>query len=122
MPIVEIAAVQQEGLDVPEVLAKLCRELAVALGEPEDGMWATWRPLDHYVEGTRRATRQPFDTHPPLVRVTALEGRTPEAIRAMLECVGHVLERELRLEAGNVFVRYDEARRGALYTGGRVVE
>jgi hypothetical protein len=39
----------------------------------------------------------------------------------MLTCVADTLARELGLEAGNVFVTYEEARAGRIYTGGTVL-
>ncbi len=123
MPVVRIETVPPpEGTDVARVLGTLCTELAALLGERPEETWATWRTLDHYVEGERGATAQPHSTHPPLVTVTAFEGRSPEQIGAMLSLVADVLARELSIEPGNVFVTYEEARRGRLYTGGEVVE
>lgn len=72
----------------------------------------------------RRATDapavQPRATHPPLVRVIAYEGRPPEVVERMLVTVAETLARELRLEPGNVFVRFEEATAGRLYTGGGI--
>jgi phenylpyruvate tautomerase PptA (4-oxalocrotonate tautomerase family) len=64
---------------------------------------------------------QPATTHPPLVRVIAFEGRPAEQVAALVRCVATTLARELTLEEGNVFVVYEEARPGRLYTGGDVV-
>ena len=63
---------------------------------------------------------QPHATHPPLVRVTAFAGRSPELVAAILERVAGTLVRELGLAPGNVFVCYEEVHSGALYTGGGV--
>jgi hypothetical protein len=38
----------------------------------------------------------------------------------MLVTVAETLARELRLEPGNVFVRFEEATAGRLYTGGGI--
>lgn len=123
MPVVEIRALpQRDGLDLEGVLAAVTTELAALLNEESSGTWATWEeiPPGRYVEGSDAPLEQPRSTHPPLVRVTAFEGRTPELVAAILETVAGVLARGLGLEHGNVFVRYEEARAGRLFTGGEV--
>lgn len=123
MPVVRIeATAPPDGIDLQGVLGALCTEIADLLGERPEGTWATWKTLDYYVEGERGAASQPHATHPPLVTVTAFEGRPPEQIGALLSLVADVLARELSLEPANVFVTYEEAHRGRLYSGGKVVE
>jgi phenylpyruvate tautomerase PptA (4-oxalocrotonate tautomerase family) len=122
VPIVEIEALPQApGVDLEQTLTALCIEIAALLGEEPSGTWATWRSLEHYLEGSDGPAEQPESTHPPLVRVIALKGREPELVAEILRCVARVLARGLRLEEGNVFVVYEEARPGRLYTGGQVV-
>ena len=123
MPVVEIRALpQRDGLDVEAVLAAVTAALAALLNEEPSGTWATWEeiPPGRYVEGGDAPLEQPRSTHPPLVRVTAFEGRPPELVAAMLEAVADVLAHRLELERGNVFVLYEEARAGRLFTGGEV--
>jgi hypothetical protein len=112
---------QAPSVEVGQALGALCSEVAALLGEEPNGTWASWRTLEHYVEGRDAPSVQPASTHPPLVRVIAFEGRPAEQVAALLRCVGAVLARELALEDGNVFVVYDEACAGRLYTGGEVV-
>jgi phenylpyruvate tautomerase PptA (4-oxalocrotonate tautomerase family) len=123
MPIVQIEALPQtSAIDLDATLATVCREVDSRLGEQPSGTWATWRTLDRYVEGTgATAAARPRETHPPLVRVVAFEGRPAEQIAELLRCVASTLARELDLEPGNVFVTYVEAHRGRLFTGGEVV-
>jgi hypothetical protein len=123
VPIVEITALPQgEGVDVSVALTAVATELAAALGEEPRGTWATWRTLEPggYAEATDAPAVQPRATHPPLVRVIAYEGRPPEVVERMLVTVAESLARELRLEPGNVFVRFEEATAGRLYTGGGI--
>jgi hypothetical protein len=122
VPIVQIEALPQApGVEVEPALATLCGEIAAALGEQPSGTWATWRTLEHYVEGSDAPTVQPRSTHPPLVRLIAYRGREPEVISELLRLAATVLARELRLEDGNVFVLYEEGQPGRLYTGGEVL-
>jgi phenylpyruvate tautomerase PptA (4-oxalocrotonate tautomerase family) len=122
VPIVQVEALPQApGVEVERALATLCGEVAALLGEEPSGTWATWRTLEHYVEGSDAPSLQPPSTHPPLVRLIAYRGREPEVVTQLLRLAADVLARELRLEEGNVFVLYDEAQPGRLYTGGEVV-
>lgn len=122
MPVVEIRALPQGDVDLETVLAAVTRELAGFLGEEASGTWATWEelPPGRYSEGGDAPAAQPRSTHPPLVRVTAFEGRAPNVVAGMLRTVAETLARELRLETGNVFVRYQEQMPGRLFTGGSV--
>jgi phenylpyruvate tautomerase PptA (4-oxalocrotonate tautomerase family) len=124
MPIVRIKALPQADVDITAVVTAVAVELAEVLGEAPEGTWATWETIasGHYAEGQVAPTIQPSATHPPLVSVLAFEGRPAELIEHMLMCVADVLVRELRLEPGNVFVTYDEARSGRVYDGGRIVK
>ena len=122
MPIVQVEALPQApGVEVEQALARLCGEVAALLGEEPSGTWATWRTLDHYVEGGDGPSVQPTSTHPPIVRLIAYHGREPDVVNELLRCAAGVLARELRLEEGNVFVVYEDAQPGRLYTGGEVV-
>lgn len=122
MPVVEIRALPQADVDVEVVLAAVTRELAAFLDEEASGTWATWEeiPAGRYSEGGDAPATQPRSTHPPLVRVTAFEGRAPNVVAGMLRSVAETLARELGLEPGNVFVRYEEQVPGKLFTGGSV--
>ncbi|HYZ19686.1 MAG TPA: tautomerase family protein [Gaiellaceae bacterium] len=122
MPIVQIEALPQApGVDVAQALRTLCGQVAELLGEEPSGTWATWRTVEHYVEGSDGPATQPVSTHPPIVRVIAYEGRDRGRVAELLVRTAEVLAHELRLEDGNVFVLYDEAQPGRLYTGGEVV-
>jgi len=120
VPIVEIRALPQPGVEIESVLAAVTHELAALLGEEPRGSWAIWEEIEagRYSEGGDAPPLQPRSTHPPLVRVSGFEGREPALVTRMLETVAVTLARELELEPGNVFVRYEELRSGRLYTGG----
>ena len=122
MPVIQVEALPQaRGVDVAQALGAVCTEVAVLLGEEPSGTWATWRTLEGYLEGQDAPATQPASTHPPVVRVIAFEGRPAEQVAELHRCVATVLARELGLEEANVFVVFQEARRGRLYTGGNVV-
>lgn len=123
MPILHIKALpQQPGVNLTLVMKKVCLELAAVMNLPPRQVWGTWQTLDagQYVEGEVEAALQPHSTHPPLVELIAFEGRSPEVIEAMLNCVAQTLGRELKIERGNVFITYREARSGRTFTGGEI--
>ncbi len=121
MPVIEIKALEQQpGVDVGAALDAVCAEVASLLEEEPAGTWATWTTLERYHEGGRAAGRQPASTHPPLVVVRGFEGKPELIVRALLDTVAAALTRELGLAPGNVFVTYEEARRGRLHSGGAV--
>lgn len=123
MPIVEIQAPPQEDhVEIPAVLARVCKDLAAVVGCPERQVWATWRtlPEGHFLEADVSAVRQPPDSHPPMVRILAMEGRSPETIAKMLESVAASLAAALPIEADNVFAVYEELHGGRVLFGGRV--
>jgi phenylpyruvate tautomerase PptA (4-oxalocrotonate tautomerase family) len=123
MPVIEISALpQREGVDTDAALRDVTRAVAGALGEDQRGTWATWRTIEpgRYAEGAEQPHVQPETTHPPLVRVVAFEGRSGDLVERVLVAVADALADALGLERGNVFVRYEEAAAGRLYTGGSI--
>jgi hypothetical protein len=123
MPIVEIQAPPQDAsVDIRAVLARVCRDLAAVAGCPERQVWATWRTLPEgtFLEADVAAGRQPRDSHPPMARLLAMEGRPPELIAKMLESVAASLAATMPIDPDNVFAVYDELRAGRTLFGGRV--
>jgi hypothetical protein len=123
MPIVEIRALPMDPpVDVGAVLARVCVDLAREIGCPERQVWATWEtvPAGWFAEAHVAPAVQPRDTHAPLVRILAMEGRSPEMIARMLETVSRSLAAVLPIDPDNVFARYEELERGRVAWGGRV--
>lgn len=123
MPVIEVSALpQREGVDAATAAAAVSEAVAKLLGEEPRGTWVVWRTIEPgtYAEGDQAPAVQPAATHPPLVQVVAYEGRPPELVERILVAVAETIARELRLEHGNVFVRWVEATAGRLYTGGRL--
>lgn len=123
MPVVTIRALPQSDMVVERVLTAVTSGIATALDEDSSGTWATWEEIGarRYAEGDDLADGQPHDTHPPLVRITAFEGRSDEQIAAMLDAAAAAIAEQLGIEPGNVFAVYEEARSGRISTGGRIV-
>ncbi len=122
MPIVQITALRQRvGVDLDAVARTLVIAVSRELGEEPSGTWVTWQTLEpgSYREGADDApSEQPRGTHPPLVRVSAFEGRPPELVARVLSAVAGTIVRELGLEPGNAHVVWDELRAGRVHTGG----
>lgn len=123
MPVIEISALPQPvGVDPAAALRAVTQAVAAVLGEDERGTWATWQAIEPgaFAEGAEAPAVQPRSTHPPLVRVTAFEGRPADVIAQVLTATAEALAGALGLDPGNVFVRYEEATAGRLYTGGAI--
>jgi phenylpyruvate tautomerase PptA (4-oxalocrotonate tautomerase family) len=122
VPIVQVIALRQRvGLDLDAVSRALVLAVATELGEDPAGTWVTWQILEPgaYREGDAPPpTEQPPATHPPLVRISAFEGRPTETVARVLSAVAGTLVRELGLEPGNAHVVWDELRAGHVHTGG----
>lgn len=122
MPIVQVTALRQRvGVDIAAVSRELVLAVSRELGEGASGTWVTWQTLDPggYREGEDAAPpEQPPATHPPIVRVTAFEGRSPDLIARVLSAVAGTVVRELGLEPGNAFVVWDELQAGRVHIGG----
>ena len=123
MPVVEIRALPQPDNVVTRVLDAVTSDIAAVLDEEPGGTWATWEEIapGRYSEGDVAAAAQPHETHPPLVRVIAFEGRSEEQIAAILEAAAAAVAGGLGIDPGNVFAVYDEARSGRTFTGGSVI-
>ena len=122
MPIVHVTALRQRvGVDLETVSRALAVAVSAELGEEPTGTWVTWQtlPPGAYREGQEDAPlEQPPATHPPIVRVSAFEGRSTELVARVLSAVAGTVVRELGLEPGNAFVVWDELRAGYVHTGG----
>lgn len=123
MPILEVTALPQaESVDIEAVEQALVRAASAELGGAA-AVWVVWRSLEpgHYSEGDAAPATQPATTHPPIVRIVAYEGRSPELIARVTVAVAETLVRELGLAPGNAFVSWEELRAGRVYTGGGVL-
>lgn len=122
MPVVQVTALRQRvGVDLDAVTRAIALAVSSELGEEPSGTWVTWQTLapGSYREGADDAPLgQPAATHPPIVRVSAFEGRSPDVVARVLSAVAGVIVRELALEPGNAFVVWEDLTAGRLHTGG----
>ncbi len=107
MPVLEISALPQPGVDTVAAMRALCRDVAALLDEPPHETWATWHTVD-YVEGDDAAEEQPQHTHPPIVHIRIGAGRPPDLVRRVRAQVVESLARELGIDPDNVFAIVDE--------------
>ena len=123
MPIVEISALPQPAsVHVPTVLERVGLALASGMECDPAVVWAVWRGVDAggYVVRGHAPLTQPQESHDPIVRIMAYEGRSDEVIARTVEGVGRTVAGCLGLEASNVFVWYEELRAGRVFTAGKV--
>jgi hypothetical protein len=105
VPLIEIRALPQPGVDLPAVMSAVAEAVREVLQNRPQGTWVTWETIEHYVEGPDVATEQPRGTHPPIVTIYAARGRPQETIE---QAVAEALTRELGLEPDSVFLIYRE--------------
>jgi phenylpyruvate tautomerase PptA (4-oxalocrotonate tautomerase family) len=123
MPVFQIRALpQKKDFDPVPVMKRLCSQVAEVMKLESRHVWATWEELKpgYYVEGEVEAREQAACTHPPIVNFIAFEGRSPEMIREALEIAARVIATSMELDPGNVFITFQEARSGQVFTGGAV--
>jgi phenylpyruvate tautomerase PptA (4-oxalocrotonate tautomerase family) len=125
MPVISIKTLplDEDEVRTPDILKKLCTTVSQELNYKPSHVWATWEYIaPHlYAVGNYSVPFQPQSTHAPLVRVLAFEGRSKREIDALLHVIARVLAQELKVDLGNIFIEYAEARSGKLYDGGQVV-
>jgi phenylpyruvate tautomerase PptA (4-oxalocrotonate tautomerase family) len=107
MPVLEVSALPQPGVDTVAAMRALCRDVAAVLGGEPRETWATWHTVD-YVEGDDAREAQPQATHPPIVQIRIGAGRPPELVRRVHAQVVESLARELGIDPENVFAIVDE--------------
>lgn len=123
MTLIEISALPQPAtVHIPLVLDRVVLALASAMERDPAGVWATWRTIEpgcYCVRGHAPST-QPQESHDPLVRISAGAGESDAVVSRSLEAVARTLAGALGLEPANIFVVYEEARAGRVFTGGAV--
>lgn len=123
MPIVEISALPQPAsVDIPTVLDRVSLALASGMECDPSVVWAVWRVVEpgcYAVRGHAPVT-QPQESHDPIVRIMAYQGRSDAVIARTVEGVGRTLAGCLGLDAAHVFVWYEELKAGRVFTGGEV--
>jgi hypothetical protein len=108
MPIVHVTSrTPTAGIDPQQVLSSLCTALATAFDCPPRQVWGTWQEPLAYVEGDVPAAEADAGTHPPIVRIVALEGRPQEVVERALRTAAVTLAEALALPADAPFVHYE---------------
>ncbi len=124
MPIIEIKSLLfSKSFDVPSILKRLNKEAAKALGIGANYMWSYWEFIEahHYAVGNETSECLREDTHSPLVKIIAFEGKAPDAAEKLLETVARVLAEELEIDMGNIFVYFQTVTSGNVFDGGQIV-
>lgn len=121
MPIVEIRALSPRDPErVPAMLREAAVEGAKAFGIPEFSVWATFEEIRSgwMTEGGKTEEHPGEGTHPPLVLVRAIRGRTPEMKHAFLTAVCAAIGRGLDIPPTNVWVQFVEMEKPEIWHNG----
>lgn len=123
MPFVHIRALPQpKEVNIPEILNRICIELGKVIDLPSDETCATWETVQFFAHGESVLETQQSESHPLLVDLLAFEGRSPEKIDRMIECVALVVAEGSQISIKNVFVNYREANWNRVFAEGEVVK
>ncbi|MBE2217042.1 MAG: hypothetical protein IAE90_02485 [Ignavibacteria bacterium] len=124
MPIIEIRTLPfSKSFDIPEILKRLNAEAASAMNIEERHVWSYWEFIEahQYAVGSQTSECLTVDTHSPVVKVIAFEGKSTEAAEKLLETIARVLAEELEIDIANIFVYYQTVSSGNVFDGGQIV-
>ena len=123
MPVIEINALPQKShVNIEQTVKNVALAVAKAIGVPSQKVYCTWNEIgkNHYAAGELAVAMQPDDSHPPVVRLTLFEGRTPALIEAAINAIAEELQKAMKTSEKNAFISYAEAKSGQIFTGGQV--
>ena len=119
MPIIEIRALPpRDPSRIPGMLREAAVSGAKAFNVPEAKVWATFEEIraGWMAEGGASADHPGRETHPPLVLVRALSGRTLEMKKAFLAAVCDAIGRGFEIPATHVWCHYVEMEKPEVWT------
>jgi phenylpyruvate tautomerase PptA (4-oxalocrotonate tautomerase family) len=124
MPIVEIHATPLHHGTAGIMLRNASVEGARALGCPPSNVWSLFLEVtpNHYYCGGDPAPMEPEKSHPPLVYIRLLTGRTRELKTAFANAVATAVGIAYGLEPSAVWIHFQEIERSEVYTGGNWVD
>lgn len=125
MPIVEIKSLPfSKGYDIPSILKRLNNEAAAVLGVEAEHVWSYWEFIEahHYAVGDNTSVCLTRNTHSPVVKIIAFEGRQAEISDRLIETVARVLAEELEIDISNIFVYYQMVTSGNVFDGGQIIK
>lgn len=118
MPIIEIRGLPpRDPARIPEMLREAAVAGARAFNIPESKVWATFEEIRSgwMAEGGSSADHPGHETHPPLVLVRAIKGRTPEMVNAFMSAVSDAIGRGLGIPSANVWMQFVEMEKSSIW-------
>jgi phenylpyruvate tautomerase PptA (4-oxalocrotonate tautomerase family) len=111
MPVVEIRSLPpRDPGKIPAMLREAAVEGAKAFNIPPEKVWATFEeiPTRWYAEGDKVSISPGEGTHPPLVLIRAIRGRTVEMKEAFNRAVCQAIAKGLDVSPENVWIHFVE--------------
>lgn len=124
MPIVDITSLPfSKEFDLPPILKSLNIGLAEVLKIRKEHVWSYWNFVDpgNYSVGDETAEYPTANSHSPVVRIIAFEGRNQIIIESLLKTAAKILTKELGIDIGNIFIYYQEVSTGRVFDGGEII-
>jgi hypothetical protein len=123
MPVIEINALPQKShVDIEQTVKSIAIAVAEVLRIPSNKVFCTWNEINknYYSAGETVAAVQPDSSHPPIVKLTLYEGRTPALIEGAISAIAEELQKSMKSPEKNAFISYLEAKSGQIFTGGQI--
>lgn len=106
---------------IPRMLENITQAGARAAGCDPDQFWAVFQEIrpGEYYEGDLSSEEPGSGTHPPIVVLRALAGRTPAVRLAVCQALARVIGDALSIPPENVWIHWQEMQPSDVFAGGR---
>ena len=106
---------------IEPMLQEACTGAAHAINKPPQAVWALFQQINpgQYVEGRTPAASPQQETHPPIVTIRLLTGRSPATKRAVAEAVAAAVATGLSVPPENVWIHFLEMEPTDVWSVGR---
>lgn len=122
VPIINIQTLPvPAGVNTEVVMQAVIKGLSSAIGTPEERIFAGWSYYQLQADGLNVKSKFQAASHPPIVSIDLLEGRTKEQKVDALKAVASALKEHLDFD-GNPFVHIRDIANAHVMTGGNVID
>ncbi len=125
MPVINVKSLPvNDHTNIPEILIRLNASVAEAMEIKPEHVWSYWEFIKSgfYSVGKDVAAETHEQSHSPIITITGIEGTPQEKISKAFEAIAKLIASELEIDYGNVFIVYDELKRGMVFGSGETIK